>query len=75
MSNQPKALIWLRRDLRLEDHVPLYEAVQQGYAVQHVFVFDTTILDALSRDDRRVSMLFQWVDVLKRRLNALGAAF
>lgn len=74
MYNQPKALIWLRRDLRLEDHVPLYEAVQQGYAVQHVFVFDTTILDPLSRDDRRVSMLFQWVDVLTRRLNALGGS-
>ncbi|MCD4485421.1 DNA photolyase family protein [Chromobacterium vaccinii] len=66
------ALVWLRRDLRLDDHAAFYHALKRSEAVLPVFVFDSAILDALPRDDRRVDFIHQSVAALKADLNALG---
>lgn len=66
------ALVWLRRDLRLDDHAAFYHALKHGEVVLPVFVFDAAILDALPRDDRRVDFIHQSVAALKADLNALG---
>ncbi|MEN2425852.1 deoxyribodipyrimidine photo-lyase [Chromobacterium vaccinii] len=66
------ALVWLRRDLRLDDHAAFYHALKQSEAVLPVFVFDAAILDGLPRDDRRVDFIHQSVAALKADLNALG---
>ena len=66
------ALVWLRRDLRLDDHAAFYHALKHSEAAAPVFVFDTAILDALPRDDRRVDFIHQSVAALKTELNALG---
>ena len=75
MSND-KALniFWFRRDLRLKDNHGLYEALVSGGPVQCIFIFDTSILDKLeSRNDARVSFIWDQVQNLKHRLNELGA--
>lgn len=59
----PKALFWHRRDLRLDDNEGLYQAAQRG-PVDGVFVFDTGILSALPKDDRRVSFIHSCVSEL-----------
>jgi hypothetical protein len=41
------ALVWLRRDLRCDDHAALYHALRRFERVYCAFVFDTDILDAL----------------------------
>lgn len=52
------ALVWLRRDLRCDDHAALYHALRRFERVYCAFVFDTDILDALpSRSDRRVEFI------------------
>ncbi len=48
------ALVWLRRDLRADDHAALYHALRAARRVWCAFVFDTAILDPLPRADRRV---------------------
>ena len=50
-------LVWLRRDLRLQDNPALATALAQCDQVQCAFVFDTDILDALPRRDRRVEFI------------------
>ena len=50
-------LVWLRRDLRVSDHAALHHALQHCQRVHVVFVFDTEILDALPRADRRVEFI------------------
>ena len=50
-------LVWLRRDLRLHDNAALGAALAQCAQVHCVFVFDTGILDALPRQDRRVEFI------------------
>lgn len=50
-------LVWLRRDLRLDDHAALARAAALCQRVQPVFVFDTDILAPLARDDRRLAFI------------------
>lgn len=52
-------LVWLRRDLRLDDHAALYQALKSSRGVVPVFIFDSEIRDALSgRADRRVEFIW-----------------
>ena len=63
MDKQPadkplgRALVWLRRDLRVDDHAALYHALRAARQVWCVFVFDRAILDPLPRADRRVEFI------------------
>jgi len=68
------ALVWLRRDLRSNDHAALYQALLRFERVYCVFVFDTDILDALpSRCDRRVEFIHASVLALHEDLRQLAA--
>ena len=50
-------IFWFRRDLRLDDNVGLYQALQSGFPVLPIFIFDTEILEKLPKDDARVSFI------------------
>ena len=67
-----KVLLWLRRDLRLDDNAAFYRALRSGHSVVPVFVFDIDILDPLPRADRRVEFIHGSVAALKAELVALG---
>ncbi|GHA75977.1 deoxyribodipyrimidine photo-lyase [Formosimonas limnophila] len=71
-------LFWFRRDLRLEDNAGLYHALKNalaaGLTVQPLFIFDTTILDALvDKADKRVVFIHQAIERLHAELAELGA--
>ncbi|WP_374667798.1 deoxyribodipyrimidine photo-lyase [Ramlibacter sp.] len=65
-------LVWLRRDLRLDDHAALYHALKACRGVHCVFVFDTDILAALPRRDRRVEFIHASLRELDAALRAQG---
>jgi deoxyribodipyrimidine photo-lyase len=66
-SQEPIAVVWLRRDLRLHDNTALYHALRSGLRVLLLFVFDKDILDKLEdTDDARVTFLVQVVADLKK---------
>ncbi len=68
------SLAWFRRDLRLDDNTMLAEACVASTAVIPVFIFDTTILDALDdRDDRRVTFIHRSLIELDAGLRAHGS--
>lgn len=68
------ALVWLRRDLRLDDHAALSRATAEFDKVYVAFVFDTVILDALpSRSDTRVAFIHQSVMELHDALRSSGS--
>lgn len=59
------SLFWFRRDLRLEDNAGLHQALQSGFPVLPVFIFDKTILTRLtSEKDRRVDYIHQALTAL-----------
>lgn len=63
-----KKVLWYRRDLRAHDSMLL--AIEGE--VLPIFIFDTNILNALEKNDRRVSFIFEQVLKLKADLKALG---
>lgn len=66
-------IFWFRRDLRLEDNAGLYHALKENTNVLPVFIFDTTILDALEdKVDRRVEFIHQSLEHLRQQLEELG---
>ena len=68
-----RALVWLRRDLRLDDHGPLLAALAEADEVYACFVFDPTILDLLAdRDDRRVHFICESLAELASNWRRLG---
>lgn len=75
VSQEPIAVFWFRRDLRLEDNNALYQALSSGLPVLLVFVFDSTILSILEdADDRRVNFIHQTLSRIKERLEAMGSS-
>ena len=50
-------LMWFRRDLRTDDNAALFAALKHCRQVHCVFIFDSEILDALPRADRRVEFI------------------
>jgi deoxyribodipyrimidine photo-lyase len=68
------ALVWMRRDLRVEDQAALYHACKAARRVWCAFVFDRDILDPLPRADRRVEFIRDSLVGLSAELAALGAS-
>jgi deoxyribodipyrimidine photo-lyase len=52
-----RGLVWLRRDLRTDDHPALHAALSRCRQVWVAFVLDTDILAPLPRRDRRVAFI------------------
>ncbi|AEG94525.1 cryptochrome/photolyase family protein [Ramlibacter tataouinensis] len=69
-KNYPAGLMWFRRDLRSHDNAALFRALKACRQVHCVFVFDTGILDALPRQDRRVEFIRESLVELDAALRA-----
>ena len=64
-----KQILWFRRDLRITDSAILHFAKDE---VLPIFIFDKNILNKLSRDDKRVTFIYQSVLNLKKELKSIG---
>ncbi|MDD5336502.1 MAG: deoxyribodipyrimidine photo-lyase [Rhodoferax sp.] len=67
-------LMWFRRDLRLVDNAALCLALTACRRLHCVFIFDTELLDALPRADRRVEFIRQSLCELDQDLRQLSGA-
>lgn len=65
-------VFWFRRDLRLEDNIGLFHALNSGDGVLPIFIFDETILSQLPIDDARVGFIHQQLVEIQRQLQAIG---
>ena len=63
------AFFWFRRDLRLNDNVGLYHALESGFKVVPLFIFDEEILEKLPENDARVTFIYKTLEELNRELN------
>lgn len=70
-----KSLCWFRRDLRLDDHAALVQALEYSGQVYCTFIFDSGILDGLTnKQDRRVEFIWHCVSELRGKLEQMGGA-
>ena len=65
-------IFWFRRDLRLEDNLGLFHALNSGENVVPIFIFDENILSQLPKDDARVTFIGQQLEQINKQLNELG---
>jgi len=76
MKNESTEIVifWFRRDLRLNDNAALYFALQSGFPVLPVFIFDTNILNELhDKKDKRVFFIHQQLKQIKSVLQEAGS--
>ena len=66
-------IFWFRRDLRLNDNMGLYEALNAGLPVVPVFIFDTDILRHLSPEDARVTFIHDALEQLRAGISQAGS--
>jgi len=67
-------IFWFRRDLRLEDNTGLHHALQTGYPILSLFIFDTDILNKLADEtDARVNFIYQTLQELNGDLQKIGS--
>ena len=68
------SIFWFRRDLRLHDNVALFNALKSGEKVLPIFIFDTSILDKLSKNDARVSFIIKELRSMNEHLKSFDAS-
>lgn len=74
MTKQEVVIFWFRRDLRLDDNVALYHALQSNYAVIPLFIFDTDILNSLDKNDARVGFIYESLEKINVQLQCIGSS-
>jgi deoxyribodipyrimidine photo-lyase len=65
-------LFWFRRDLRLDDNIGLFHALNSNEAVLPIFIFDEDILAQLAADDARVTFIHQQLSSIQSQLQSIG---
>lgn len=74
MNKQEIALFWYRRDLRLEDNVGLFHALESKYQVIPLFIFDENILNSLPKNDARVGFIHDSLSKINQQLQEIGSS-
>ena len=67
------SIFWHRRDLRIHDNAGLYKALTKSSSVVPVFIFDTSILQLLPKNDQRVVFIHQEIAELKKQYHQFGS--
>ena len=66
-------IFWFRRDLRLEDNTALIKALNSSDSIIPIFIFDTSIIKNLPKDDARISFIYSQlirINTLLKRFNS-----
>ncbi len=74
MSKPEITFFWFRRDLRLEDNVGLFHALQSQSPVIPLFIFDEAILDSLPQNDARVGFIHDSLSKINVKLQESGSS-
>ncbi len=74
MAKTAVSIFWFRRDLRLEDNIGLFHALQSEFPVIPLFIFDEAILDSLPKDDARVAFIHESLSKINSQLNQIGSS-
>jgi deoxyribodipyrimidine photo-lyase len=65
---KPIALVWLKRDLRLEDHAPLQKAAEIGLPVVIFYAWEPSLLSAANYSNRHWNFIAESLSEIKNDL-------
>lgn len=75
MTKPSVSFFWFRRDLRLQDNIGLFHALQSEFPVIPLFIFDEAILDTLAKDDARVGFIYDTLKQINKEFISVGTSF
>ena len=61
-------IVWLKRDLRTQDHAPLFAAEQAGIPYLIIFFFEPTLIDHPDTSLRHLQFCYHSVRAMNERL-------
>ncbi len=73
MSKKAINIVWFKRDLRLTDHEPLFEAQKAGLPIVLLYFFEPSVMQYDDSDIRHWRFLYQSIQGLQTQLDAIGA--
>lgn len=68
MAAEKVSVFWFRRDLRLDDNIGLYHALNSETPILPIFIFDENILSRLPKNDARVTFIYEQLEKINRTL-------
>lgn len=68
LKGQELTVVWLRRDLRLEDNAALSAALSENQNVLPLFIFDADIIEELPKNDARLNFIYSRLQALQNDL-------
>ncbi|WP_246223199.1 deoxyribodipyrimidine photo-lyase [Alteromonas profundi] len=68
LAKEAVTLIWLKRDLRLRDHAPLYQAAQQNERVILLYCWEPSLLQHPNMDSRHWGFVSQSLTAIDEQL-------
>lgn len=74
MIKEKVAIVWFRRDLRLEDNTALIASLSAHENVLPLFIFDHDILGELPKNDPRVNFIYTNLKNMNQRLRKEGSS-
>jgi len=65
-------IFWFRRDLRVDDNVGFFHALNSDEEVLPIFIFDENILSQLPKNDARVTFIHEQLEKIQSELKKHG---
>ena len=68
----PLNIVWLKRDLRTQDHEPFYWAQQVGIPYLAIYVFEPSVISYADCSDRHLGFIYQSLQQINKVLQVEG---
>ena len=72
MGQQQINVVWLKRDLRLQDHAPLFHAEQEDIPYLIVYCFEPSLLEYPDTSIRHLRFIYHPILVINAELQPFG---
>ncbi len=72
MKIQPLNIVWLKRDLRTQNHVPLQVAEAAGIPYRMIYIFDTDLISHPDTSERHLQFIYHSILDMNKTLAPYG---
>lgn len=72
MNDQPVNIVWLKRDIRIQDHAPLRAAEQAGLPYYIIYLFDPNLIQHPDTSIRHLQFIYHSILDLNSALSRYG---
>jgi len=72
MKENPSNIVWLKRDLRTQDHQPMLVAEQEGVPYRIIYIFDTELIAHPDTSTRHLQFIHHSIKDMNARLEKHG---